>query len=100
MGLVFMCVAFVTYAQPQRHDGTEKVPQQYVKKATHDEYYSDSTFTTLVGEDGIACDGTHTLWGTTSNYRVRCLADCAFGTVNCRCQQNINGTWTGITCPP
>ena len=96
---VTLFVAFVTYGQPQRGAGTEKVPQQYVKKATHDAYYSDSTFTTLVGEDGIACDGVHTLWGTTSDYRVRCLEDCRFGSINCRCQQNIGGTWTGIDCP-
>ena len=90
VAMVTMCLAVVIYAQPQG-DG--------VKKATHDAYYSDSTFTTLVGEDGIACDGTQTLWGTTSNYRVRCLQDCRFGTISCRCQQNINGTWTAIDCP-
>lgn len=88
--MVMMCIAVVIQAQ------YEPGP---VKKATHDEYYSDSTFTTLVGEDGIACDGQQTLWGTSSDYRVRCLQDCRFGTINCRCQQNIGGTWTDITCP-
>lgn len=98
VGILLMCVAVAIYAQPQRDVGVKKATNDYIKKATHDAYYSDSTFTTLVGEDGIACDGVHTLWGTTSNYRVRCLQDCRFGTINCRCQENVGGTWTAVEC--
>jgi hypothetical protein len=89
LGVLTMCVAVGVHAQ------YEPGP---TKKATHDAYYSDSTFTVLVGEDGIACDGTQTLWGTSSDYRIRCMEDCRYGTINCRCQQNISGTWTEVEC--
>jgi hypothetical protein len=50
--------------------------------ADHDvitEYYSDDTYTDLIGERIIFCDGTRFAWGTTSVYRITYTVPCGTG---------------------
>jgi hypothetical protein len=62
-------------------------------------YYSDGTFTTVVGWETKYCDGS-TDGTPASNWRTRDRILCNTGDPDGHaCQQLIGGTWTLINCP-
>jgi len=64
-------------------------------------YYSDGTFTTLVGDEDHACDGNVYSWGSTSDWRIRDRYSClSVEHVSHGCFELIDGSWTSIPCPP
>jgi hypothetical protein len=75
--------------------------QAYAFFAITYDYYSDSTFTTLVGEEvDDICNNIFTSTGTTSGWRTRDTMSCNSGQGTHHCQQLVNGSWVDITCPP
>lgn len=66
LGLM-LALALLTGALTVLTPGTAEALPQY---ETHSWYYSDSTYTTLVGERHLYCDGSREgSWGVTSSYK-------------------------------
>lgn len=87
-----VCFALMVDAQPHKNDFGNR-------KAISITYYSDSSFTTVVGQSEDSCDQQSSVWGVASDYRYICTMDCRYQTINCRCQQYMNGAWAQVQCP-
>lgn len=66
------------------------------------EYYTDSAFSNLVGEEVAYCDGTYTSWGTLFTqykilYRISCDETQEYS--HTCWQSNGSGGYTQISCP-
>ncbi|NMO22465.1 hypothetical protein HPC49_29600 [Pyxidicoccus fallax] len=57
---------------PEAGEVTQQGPIGGVRKGTRDSYYSDSSYTTLVGVREYGCPPStiHVNWGTTSAYKI------------------------------
>jgi hypothetical protein len=67
------------------------------------DYYSDGTYTTMVGQAIHECDdppGYYTNTGDTStSYRIHYFTNCDNNNSGHACEQLINGAWTVVQCP-
>ena len=64
----------------------------------HYTYYSDATFTTVVGTEVKLCDGSGGGFQD-SNWRIRDRYLCSTGDPDGHCyQEYVNGAWTLISC--
>jgi hypothetical protein len=65
-------------------------------------YYSNTYFTTQIGDQFIDCDGSETDWGTFSPYRIRNAWRCSDGKLFSHgCEEYDYGTqtWIAVACP-
>jgi Family of unknown function (DUF6289) len=90
LGLPIVALMCVSVATSIRADQVQEVCLTY---------YSDSSFTTIVGAWLSYCDASPISSGTTSNYRFYHRENCLHGGIYEHCDYLNNGSWEIIACP-